>query len=111
MALTRRASSILFVSDVIVGVFLGAERWRVCQLNGSRYDMATTLRTWEVMSSVDWLGVTPEPVAQLLPISMGSGTVSVFTNEGATWLLQEGKESFLAQPLLHAVLCLRTPPS
>lgn len=72
-------------------------------LDGSVYDMATALRTREVVRSVGWLAVTPEPVAQLLHFSMWSNRVSIFTMEGATCLVQSEKKPFLAQHFLHAV--------
>lgn len=77
-------------------------------LNDSVYVIATALLALEVMRVIDWLAVTPKPVAQLLPSSIVSGAVSVSTIEGNTRLVQDGKGSFLAQSLLPAVSFLRT---
>lgn len=75
------------------------------------YDMVTALTAWKSMRPVDWMAVTPDPVAQLLFFSMGPGPASFLATEGATRLVQDQKISYLTQPLLPAVPYLRTPPS
>lgn len=92
-------------------VFL-VESAGVCAiLEGSKYDIATALLAWDVLRLIDCLEVTTESVAELIFFSMRPDTFSVFTIGNASRLVQDGKESFIAQPLLHAVLCLRTSPT
>lgn len=63
-------------------------------LDRSRHDTAIALMAWEVMSLTDLLAVTLEHVYELLPFSMGSRTVSDFTVEGATRLVQDVMKFF-----------------
>lgn len=72
-------------------------------LDGSGYDIATAIVAWEVMRSVEWLVLTPEHVAQLLLFTMRFRTVSDYTIEGSTRIVQERNESFLTQYLLQTV--------
>lgn len=60
-------------------------------LDGRGHDTATALMAWEVMGSIDWLALTPEPVVVLLSFSMGSVTVFASSIEGAARLLQDVK--------------------
>lgn len=51
----------------------------VCaMLDGSAYDMYNALVASDVRGSIGWLVVTPEPVAQLLPFSVGSNCLGFY---------------------------------
>lgn len=80
-------------------------------LDGADYDMATAIMAWELVRSIEWMAVRSDTAAQLLSLLMGSNNISIFAIDGATRLLQDGKESFLTQSLPFLVPYLRAHSS
>lgn len=93
--------------DIFLAAIVG-----ICAISGgSGFVMNTALITWKIVKSIDWLAVTSRPVAQLLLFSMEYCTASVLLTESVSRLVQNGKECFMALPLLPAVSYLQAPPS
>lgn len=94
----------------------------VCPIvDGSIYDMATSVMTWEVIKCVHWPVVYALSFFQLLSYAVNTGKVSVFNLEGAVRIVHDDRTCWypnlcylrycFCSPYLNELLCIGHPLS